>query len=134
MEVSMLVEGSILGTIIGYIGRLIPEIIKIIYKYLDNKKEENIAKAQITNNIQVDVKMPEQPQEVVRCKKIEIINSLVRPSTTYIILGLYVIIKIWWYILNPTATLECLWNKEDVTLLSSIISFWFLGRVLDKKS
>lgn len=132
-------EDTFLGMVSGAIGRLLPELIKMGNKYLDNKHESDMVKSQVVNNIQVDVHVPETVSsaplflEPTKIRRIEIMNAIVRPATTYVILGLYVVLKIWWFIINPTAGITVIWTSEDMILLSGIVSFWFLGRVLDKK-
>lgn len=69
---------------------------------------------------------------------IDALNFLVRPLTTYYFLAFYGGVKaamVMIAISRPdpwTAIIGC-WTDEDRAILSGILSFWFVGRVLDKK-
>lgn len=76
----------------------------------------------------------------VGIKWVDALNFLVRPLTTYYFLGMYGLVKVamlvaafsqpdstWW-----TSILQC-WTADDAAILSGILSFWFVGRVFDKK-
>lgn len=137
---------TILGSLGGTLTRLLPEIIKFVHKYIDNKhelamleKSNEIEKLKIDSKIEMIDKVPQDTfvssvfNIESKSKKMDIVNALVRPYTTYILLTLYCAIKIIYFILNPTAALTVLWSPEDMAMLSGILSFWFLGRVLDKR-
>ena len=137
---------TILGSLGGTLTRLLPEIIKFVNKYIDNKHElamlektNEIEKLKIDSKIEMIDKVPQDTfvssafNIESKSKKMDIVNALVRPYTTYILLTLYCAIKIIYFILNPTAALTVLWSPEDMAMLSGILSFWFLGRVLDKR-
>jgi hypothetical protein len=142
-------DPTLIGILIGGIGRAFPELLKIFNKWMDNNHELKMLEAssktqEITvdsrvqmSNSTIDYNMIDRIIKVQNTpsgnKKIDIINILVRPSTTYVLLGTYVIIKIWWFYLNPTALLTTIWTADDMTLLGGILGFWFLGRVFDKK-
>jgi hypothetical protein len=68
------------------------------------------------------------------------INALVRPITTYLFLAAYFWVKVaLWSMAAASGTdwqtiVVNLWSKDDVTILFMIISFWFVGRVYERKS
>jgi len=143
---------TILGSVGGTLTRLLPELIKIVNKYIDNKHElKMLEKSNEIERIRIESKLEAfestgtytdpvadyMSYNVLtapsKSKKIDIVNALVRPYTTYILLTLYCGIKIAFFILNPLAGLSVLWGPEDMAMLSGILSFWFLGRVLDKR-
>lgn len=143
-----MVDNTLIGIVLGTFIRLLPEIIKFINKLVDNKHELTMLKEsfKISDNAVVSkVAMAESPidhatidnwirvQTQTGSKKLDFINGLVRPHVTYILLWLYVSIKVFWFYFNPTASLNTLWTPDDMTLLGGILSFWFLGRVFDKK-
>lgn len=70
---------------------------------------------------------------------ISAINALVRPMCTYLFLACYFLVKVAAYSLAMTQSAEwqtvilSLWTKDDVTILFMIISFWFVGRVYERK-
>lgn len=67
------------------------------------------------------------------------INALVRPTTTYLFLGCYFLVKLALYTMATEAgaawneVIVALWNKDDIAILFMIISFWFVGRVYERK-
>ena len=67
------------------------------------------------------------------------INALVRPITTYLFLGCYFLVKLALYTMAVDAgaawneVIVQLWNKDDIAILFMIISFWFVGRVYERK-
>ena len=69
---------------------------------------------------------------------VDALNWLVRPLTTYYFLGLYGLVKMATIMiaLNSVdawhAILQC-WTVDDAATLAGILSFWFVGRVFDKK-
>jgi hypothetical protein len=68
------------------------------------------------------------------------ISSLVRPLVTFFIFGMWGAHKVavMLYAYNATGdlvdTLVNAWTVDDAALLSMIASFWFVGRVLDKRN
>ncbi|MDO8414144.1 MAG: hypothetical protein Q7S51_10195 [Gallionellaceae bacterium] len=71
-------------------------------------------------------------------KFVDALNMLVRPLTTYYFLALYGLVKLATIMIALQsvdawhAILQC-WSVEDAAILSSILAFWFVGRVFDKK-
>jgi len=141
---------SIVGLLIGTFIRLLPELVKIINKLIDNYFEIKMLK--ISNHIsdnQTQSKYVQSTSVVDDTKYLELISkvqqkktriqwvdvtrALVRPYTTYILLFLYVSIKITYIILNPHVALIMIYTPSDISILSGVMSFWFLGRVLEKK-
>lgn len=145
----MMNDPTLIGVLLGGIGRATPELLKIVNKWIDNRHELKMLEAssktqEITvdsrvqmSNSTIDYGMVDRIIKVQNTpsgnKKVDLINILVRPSTTYALLGTYIVIKFWWFILNPTAAYTTIWTDNDMTLLGGILGFWFLGRVLDKK-
>lgn len=76
---------------------------------------------------------------------VDILNASVRPVVTYWFFGLYAAVKMAGLYaalaaLAPTSdasvamALERAWLPEDSATLFGILSFWFLGRVIDKRA
>lgn len=147
-----MIESTIFGLIIGGLTRIAPEIFRIISKIIDNKHEltmlkasnitaENTAvyKEEVHNSPAPDYGMIDRIiaiQAPTGNKKVDIINMLVRPTTTYIIIGLYALVKLYFLFtldVSAAADLLAIWNKDDMALLGAILNFWFLGRVFDKR-
>jgi hypothetical protein len=71
---------------------------------------------------------------------VDALNILVRPVTTYYMLALYGLFKVALFAVALHAgggvwqAVLQVYDQEDRALLTGILSFWFVGRVLDKKS
>ena len=142
-------ETTVFGVILGAIGRLLPEAIKLINKWMDNRHELAMLKSSKTiqensylaksDMVQanIDYGMIDRLISVHNTstgnKKMDLINQFVRPHVTYVLVWSYVLIKFIWFFFNPNSELTTIWTDSDMTLLGGILSFWFLGRVLDKK-
>ena len=69
---------------------------------------------------------------------VDALNFLVRPLTTYYFLGMYGLVKVSMVVVALrgvdawSAIIQC-WSVEDAAILAGILSFWFVGRVFDKK-
>jgi hypothetical protein len=67
------------------------------------------------------------------------INALVRPTVTYMFIAGYFLVKLAMYMLALdqggawNTVLVSLWTQDDMTVLFMIISFWFVGRVYERK-
>lgn len=67
------------------------------------------------------------------------INALVRPTTTYLFLSCYFLVKCAIYSLAMQQggawqeVVVSLWTPDDISVLFMIISFWFVGRVYERK-
>lgn len=74
----------------------------------------------------------------VGIKFVDALNFLVRPLVTYYFVGMYGLVKtvmLWAAFHQPdrwSAVIAC-WTADDAAILSGILSFWFVGRVFDKK-
>jgi len=142
---------QLISSLIGGIFRLAPEIMKLIGKYFDNKHEIEMLKqsAVIDNNrlnhqVQMETAVRSGQTNVdfdsiiklqsrkTGYKFIDMINALVRPYVTYIVLGLYAVIKLY-FLFAVGLPITAIWTVEDMSLLCGILSFWFIGRVLDNK-
>lgn len=74
-------------------------------------------------------------------KIVDGINALVRPGVTYILFGMWTCVKIvsLTHIIQTApdfehfvALIPLWWTDADQAMLSSVLGFWFLGRVFDK--
>lgn len=69
---------------------------------------------------------------------VDILNFLVRPGTTCFYLGLYGAVKVATIVIacqmtDPWHAILLCWTDDDKAVLSGILSFWFVGRVFDKR-
>jgi hypothetical protein len=66
------------------------------------------------------------------------LSALVRPLVTYVLFGMYVLTKtviISYALLHNadwTTVLQANWTLEDFAMLNMILTFWFVGRTIEK--
>lgn len=151
---------GILGSIFGGLFRLAPELLKFFDKANDRKHE--LAMFQIQTDMEktrgeykleeryVDHSI-EQLNAVQQAFKeqaetakssypwVAALSALVRPLVTYVLFGLYVSVKIslMVYSMNTGAAwhevLQKNWTMEDFAMLNMILTFWFVGRSIEKR-
>lgn len=151
---------TLLGGVFGGLLRLAPEALKLwdrkserLHELKMTSLEHEFAKTQaevvlrqgqqqvtmrefdvVESALEGQTKMAEAAGWVVAA-----INALVRPITTYLFLAAYFIVKIAMYSLAVQQggawqeVVLTLWTKDDITILFMIISFWFVGRVYERK-
>ena len=151
---------TLLGGVFGGLLRLAPEVLKLFDRKSEREHEFKMqtlqlefAKARaeaalregeqqiqvkefdaITSALDGQTKMSQAAGWVIAA-----INALVRPITTYLFIGAYFLVKIAMYSLAVAQgglwqeIIISLWTKDDITILFMIISFWFVGRVYERK-
>lgn len=143
---------QLIAIILGGLFRLAPEFIKLFTRWLDDRHEfemlkqsgaieankakykvqlalaENTSANYVGDAYDAIIKLQTKKTGI---KYIDSINALVRPYVTYMLVALYIFIKL--YFLFIGVPLNLIWTEVDMSLLSGILSFWFVGRVLDKK-
>ena len=151
---------TLLGGVFGGLLRLAPELLKLLDRRSERQHElqmisleHDFAKTQAEVAIrigqqQVQVRefeaiaqaSDEQSRTSVAAGwLIASINALVRPLTTYLFLGCYFLVKLALYSLAVQQggawqqVIVSLWTADDATILFMIISFWFVGRVYERK-
>lgn len=73
-------------------------------------------------------------------KVIAAISAAVRPIVTYVIFSLYCAVKIATFMLaisqgaNWAEVLISIWTKDDLAILNAILTFWFVGRAIERRS
>lgn len=70
---------------------------------------------------------------------VDALNFLVRPVVTYLFLTMFCIYKCSMMVValqqpNVWTSILAVYTPDDAATLSGILSFWFVGRVFDKKS
>ena len=150
---------TLLGGIFGGALRLAPEVLKWFDRKAERdhevkmtELEHDFAKTQAEVQLRVgqqglvskeydvlETALETQSKMAIAGGKIiSAINALVRPTVTYLFLGMYAAVKIALYMLavdQGGAWQEVvlnLWTQDDVTILFMIISFWFVGRVYER--
>lgn len=67
-------------------------------------------------------------------------SAAVRPLVTYIIFGMYCAVKVAAFILalrqgaDWANVLISLWKPDDLAILNAILTFWFVGRAIERRS
>ena len=153
---------SLLSMLGGGVLRIVPEVLGLMNKKADNAHElamlnkqvelEQVKaaaqKTAIVEQGQVDqllALMAAQKDALADQMKqtgikfVDALNALVRPLTTYYFLLLYGLAKIAMFAIATQDTKDVwsailkVYTPDDVAIFFGILSFWFVGRVFDKK-
>jgi hypothetical protein len=153
----MILEG-LFGGLLGGIMRLAPEVIKFFNSKADNDHEYRMYQLQtelvkVKGEFAVEEKYvdysvaqldalseayKEQSAAVSKASKwVANASAMVRPGITYSIFLLYVMFKVSVVTLGistgqPWIVVFGAWGMEDMAMLNMIISYWFVGRSLEK--
>lgn len=147
---------TLLSTIFGIFGSLLPNIVKIFEKKQDyaheldlRKLELNAAREGIVLQQQMEaIKADTVEGESIRRHDIDIeytgfwaaLRASIRPTITYIFFLLFVGIKVAAFVVmvdrgsTPTELLTLVWDNETMAIFSAIIGFWFGSRAIEKFS
>lgn len=150
---------SLLGGVFGGLLRLAPEVFKIFDRANERKHELAMMQAEmefakIRGEIamrQVEATMTmaemntmaeafkEQSQTAQAAGKfVAAISALVRPTVTYMFLGLYAAVKIAAFMIaiqqngDWKEVLIQMWGADDLAVFNMVLSFWFVGRVYER--
>lgn len=151
---------TLLGGIFGGALRLAPEVFKIYdrknerehelkllsleHEFAKTKSESEMRSAEVAlvgkELDTIGIAFKEQSVMAAAGGKIVAgINALVRPTVTYMFITGYFLVKLAMYMLALdqgvawNTVLISLWTQDDMTVLFMIISFWFVGRVYERK-
>lgn len=153
----MILEG-LFGALLGGIMRLAPEVIKFFNSKADNDHEYRMYQLQtelvkVKGEFAVEEKYvdysvaqmgalseayKEQAAAVSKASQwVANASAMVRPGVTYAIFGLYAAFKISAVVLGvstgqPWTEVFSIWGMDDMAMLNMIISYWFVGRSLEK--
>ena len=150
---------GLLGSVLGGLFRLAPELIKQFDRVnerghelkmfqLQTELEKQRGALQIEekyvdhSNLQlqaIQTAFQEQAQTASKSYPwVAALSALVRPVVTYVLFGMYVLVKlvIILYALTNNAdwvaVLKSNWTLEDFAMLNMILTFWFVGRSIEK--
>jgi hypothetical protein len=151
----------VIGAILGLAGSIFPEILKIYKDKQDKKYEMEILKLQMEAQarghqqrleeivIEGELKDSESARQFAPVYKPEstgrwwydllmvltyVYNSAVRPTITYMMVGLYMLVKyaqikmIQRTGVDFLQALATIWNENDTMLVFLVLTFWFGGR------
>lgn len=146
---------ALLGTLLGFITAMVPEILGLLKVKQDNGHEYRMIKLQgelasqqhiyklQELNLYADVAESRALNERVRVVGITWVDALaasVRPVITYAFFLLYATVKIvsvvslmdpslpWQQAMTFTQALIIVWNDEDTGLFGAVMAFWFGSR------
>lgn len=152
--------GGLLGSIFGGLFRLAPEVLKWLDRKDERSHELKMFSLQTDlEKMRGEYKMEEKyvdfskanidaigqafKQQAEADKKaykwVASISALVRPGITWLLFGLYTAVKIVtiMYAVNsgmPALTImQEVWTTDDFSMLMMILTFWFLGRSIEKR-
>lgn len=157
----MLLESSLLGALLGGLFRLAPEVMKIWDRKAERDHEHRMSMVEVTiaeKKLEAGLRMGEQALTGKELDAIAValkeqgdtaskagkfvagFSALVRPIVTYWLVALWSITKVaaFWMAVDQGADWRLVavqsWNTEDAGMLSMILSFWFVGRVWERKN
>lgn len=154
-----LVGSGLLGSLVGGLFRLAPEIIN----FLDRKNErsheldmfkEQTALEKLKGEFKVEEKYVDYSVEQMKAigeafkeqsatavasyKWVAALSALVRPMVTYVLFGMYVCFKVTMMIyamdtgISWNEVMVNSWTVDDFGMLNMILTFWYVGRVAEK--
>lgn len=151
---------GLLGSIFGGLFRLAPELLKFFDRKDDRKHELSMFQLQTDlEKVKGEYKMEEKyvDYSIVQTKAIETalkgqsdeagksykwvaaLSALVRPMVTYVLFAMYVVFKIvtMTYAIQMgapwTEVIIKNWTADDFAMLNMILTFWFVGRSIEKR-
>jgi hypothetical protein len=152
-------SGGILGSLLGGLFRLAPEILKFFDRQGERHHELKMFELQtdlekLRGEFRIEGRYVDHSSEQLDAiaaafkqqgeadkrawKWVASLSALVRPAVTYILFGMYVSYKILMisYALDSGANWKesflTLWTAEDFGMLNMILTFWFVGRTIEK--
>lgn len=152
---------TLLGGVFGGLLRLAPEVFKIFDKKNERAHELAMLNAEmefarmkgeiVMRQTEAAISVEEMGaigkafQEQSKTaqaagKFVAAISALVRPTVTYAFVTAYFAVKLATYLMALEQGGEWkevilrLWTDDDVTILFSILSFWFVSRTIDRNS
>ena len=154
-----ILSGGLFGSIFGGLFRLAPEVLKFFDKKNERahelsmftlqtdlekmrgqfRMEEKYVDHGVAQLDAIQEAFKEQSKTASSSYKwVSAASALVRPGVTYILFGLYVATKITaiFYALSQGAhwkdVLPAHWDQNDFGMLNMILTFWFVGRSIEK--
>lgn len=148
---------TLIGTVLGLLGSLAPEVLKAWNNKEDHRHEIEMAKIQMEAQKELHQEKLEEitaqadieeakaiytaaEQKITGWKFIDgivsLYNSSVRPTLTYAFMAMYCFVKfsiIYTYTQGGWSWQQLgsqIWSSEDFAVFSTIIAFWFGGRFL----
>lgn len=109
----------------------------LIQKEIGSQKLEEVRVVGATQVEVAQIKGTVESTATTGIKFVDTLNGSVRPVITYWLFGLYAAAKTLIIIMSwgsPFAVIiPIMWTPTDSSMLMGLLSFWFLGRVIDKR-
>jgi len=148
-----------LGGLFGGLFRLAPEVLKLLDKKSERKHElamftlqTDLEKVRGTfrmeeryaeySTVQLDTIKEAFKEQALTAKEagpfVSAISALVRPGITWALFFMYATVKIAALIMAITAggdwkeVVTSAWGAEDVAMFNMVLTFWFVGRAIEK--
>jgi hypothetical protein len=153
--------GGLLGSVFGGLFRLAPEVLKWVDRKNEREHEYKMFTLQTDlEKVRGEYRMEERyvdhsvsqldaiseafkqqsKADANAWKWVASLSALVRPGVTYILFGMYCAFKISMlsYAVSTGANWKELfmatWTAEDFAMLNMILTFWFIGRTIEKRT
>lgn len=152
---------ALAGGVVGALARLAPEVLSILDKRNERKHEKemtelNMKFEELRHQNAVDLKdldieqsrfaaaMPvlqssiQAQAQQTGIKFIDALSATVRPVITYWLFFIYALVKVGIYSTYVNAgvaadqAMVALWGPEDTTMLSAVLTFWYVGRIWER--
>ena len=154
-----ILDGGLFGSLIGGLFRLAPEVLKFLDKKNERLHELNMFRLQtdlekLRGEFKVEEKYVDYSiQQLDSIKEafkeqsetsqaagpfVAAISALVRPGITWALFGMYASVKAAALVIafqtgaNWTEVVTKVWDEDDFGLFTMVISFWFVGRAIEK--
>lgn len=152
---------TLIGSLLGGVFRLAPEVLKFFNQKNDNAHELDMVRAEMefakvrgeiamrqTEAVMTVAEMDtmksafQEQSETSKAggKLVAAISALVRPLVTYAFVIFYFTVKVCVYLIalqqggDWKEVLISIWNADDMSVLSMILTFWFVGRVYERQN
>lgn len=139
---------SIIGTIIGFLGSIVPNLLKLWQDKKDKEHELKLLSIQIEReklghtqrmeeiNVEADIREAEAIYKTLKPVGVKWVDALigtVRPVITYSFFALYGMVKYWQYRqYGVSHDMFAIWTDADMAIFCTIIAFWFGSRTFTK--
>ena len=154
-----ILDGGLFGSLIGGLFRLAPEVLKFLDKKNERTHELNMFRLQtdleklrgefkveekyVDYSIQQLDSIKEAFQEQAQTAKaagpfVAAVSALVRPGITWALFGMYAAVKAAALVIafqtgaHWAEVVTKVWDEDDFGLFTMVISFWFVGRAIEK--
>ena len=139
----------IIGTIVGLVGSILPEVVKVIKDRNDSKHELEFLKVQaelqrekqIHSTTELEIKsdlaelraLLKHDSSGAQSTLISSLRGSVRPIITYAFFGLFAFVQIYGATsLEGQAFIDFIWDNNTQELFGAVIGFWFGNRSVEK--